>query len=375
MSTWDNFNRLTALSIVFPDNSAAKSATVFGNGKNQVPVLVKVKITDKSGTALDISADELSSAVDLINYSSGEYLTAPWYVSSTPNEYSTPYSYGNSLEAQPLDAAGVQTLTLYVYAEDIGAARNIDVAVRLTIPGVGEFNTTAEGTDTKNGPGGKTGSVFKSPSFIHIKALSEIDYSLSENVKVNNNPTGIGSFRTVVDNMLVIHNNFAGVDYRNYEGSSSKVTATISPAMDGFKFRIGRVASPAVNSGFTLAGGGCDAVWGTSGDHYDATFIFVNKYIYGVLPGNTIHTKCGGEDYYYTIGSGDNRHYWQENLSYGVITVHICNHRTPRSDAHQKGWSDSGKNIRVQVADEFGNSGILSITVSDESWPRLHVNS
>ncbi|MGU3428895.1 hypothetical protein [Enterobacter hormaechei] len=47
MSIWDDFNKLTTLSIVFPDNSAAKAATIYGNGKNQVPVLIKVKATDK----------------------------------------------------------------------------------------------------------------------------------------------------------------------------------------------------------------------------------------------------------------------------------------------------------------------------------------
>lgn len=375
MSTWDNFNRLTTLSIVFPDESAAKSATIFGNGNNQVPVLIKVKITDKSGAMLDISTDELSSAVALVNYSSGQKLSSPWEVSVTAGDYSTPYGYANSVEAQSLDVAESQTLTLYVSAADVSVTKNSDIAVRLTVPGVGEFNTTAQGTETKNSPGGKTGSVFKSPSFIHVQALAEINYSLSENVKVNNNPTDFGSFNTVVDGMLVIHNNFAFVNYYNYEGTSSKVTATISPARDGFKFKRADMLSSSVNSGFKLAGGGCDAVWGVSGAHYDTTFIFVNRANYGVLPDNTIHTKCGWEDYYYTIGSEDGRHHWQEDLSYGVITVHICNHRTPRGSAYQKGWSDSGKNIRVQVTDEFGNSGTVSIGVSDESWPTLHVNS
>lgn len=43
--------------------------------------------------------------------------------------------------------------------------RNIDISVGIHIPGVGEFNTSQNGTSTKNGPRGKSGSVFISPKY------------------------------------------------------------------------------------------------------------------------------------------------------------------------------------------------------------------
>lgn len=124
-----------------------------------------------------------------------------------------------------------------------------------------------------------------------------------------------------------------------------------------------------------MADGKCDTVWGVGGENYDTIFIFVNKEHYGLLPGNTIHVKGGSEDYYYIIGTGDGRFHWTESLVDGAITIRICNHRIPRDDVHQNGWYDSGKNIKVDVIDNFGNSGTVTIRVDDSSWPQLHINS
>lgn len=382
MSVWDDFYRLSVLKVEFFQNSASRNAVIYGNGNNQVAVVLHATVLGKDNQPLNIPQDELLEATHLINYTTGEklnwkgnmYNNSPWEYSDVDKGYANPVNYGSAAqELQEEKTEGAFTIIYYVSASQLSSG--LDVAAGINIPGVGEFNTTADGTSTKNSPGGATGSVFKSPSFVHVQSMDKIDYSLFENVKLVNGPTSFSSFNTVVDNMLVLHNDWAGVSYKNMEGTSGKTTATISPAQNNLKFLQMNVLSPVVDSGFNLAGGGCDTVWGVSGNHYDAIFIFVNREHYGILPSNRIHTKKGWEDYYYTIGPEDNRHHWTEELSEGVITIHICNHRTPRSGVHQRGWSDSGKDIRVHVVDDYGNEGTVSITVNDNSWPLIHVNS
>lgn len=382
MSVWDDFYRISVLKVEFIQNSSAKNATIYGNGNNQVAVVLHATVLGKDNQPLNIPQDELLEATHLINYTTGAklnykgnvYDNSPWEYSDVDKGYANPVNYGSEVqESQENKTEGAFTIIYYVSASQLSSG--LDVAAGINIPGVGEFNTTADGTSTKNSPGGATGSVFKSPSFVHVQALGKIDYSLSENVLLDNNTNSFSSFHSVVDGMLVVHNNWANVDYYNYEGTSSKATATITPALNNLKFKNMNVSSDSVTSGFNLADEGCDTVWGVGGEHYDATFIFVNRKHYGLLPGNTIHAKCGGEDYYYTIGPNDERHHWTEDLIDGAITIRICNHRIPRNDSHQQGWSDSGKDIRVHVTDEFGNSGTVSITVNDASWPQLHVNA
>ena len=391
MSVWDDFYRLSVLEIKFKKNSAAKNATIYGNNSNQVSVVVRVIIHDKDNNVLHIPHKELLEKTHLIDYQTGEVLNwketqpsdnSPWVYSDVDKGYSDPVNFGSAFNdpKQVTDDNTGQDLknstaevTYYISASKLSSG--LDIGVGIDIPGVGEFNTTEQGTSTHNSPGGNGGSVFKAPSFVHVRALGSIDYSLSKNVRLDNNPTSFQSFHTVVGNMLVIHNNWAGINYNNYEGTSSKATAVISPAQENFKFIKMNVLSATVGAGFNLAGGGCDTVWGVGGTNYDATFIFVNREEYGLRGDNRIHTRCGGENYYYTIGKNDSRHYWKEELPDGVITIRVCNHRTPRNDAFQQNWSDSGKDIRVHVTDEYGNSGTVSITVNDSSWPALHVNA
>lgn len=375
MSVWDDFYKLSVLKVNFLQNSAAKNATIYGNGNNQVAVVLHATVLGEDLQPLSIPLNELLEATHLINYVTGEKLNwkgnihdnSPWEYSDVDKGFSNPVNYSSAVpDPQENREEGAFTIVYYVSSSQLSSG--LDVGAGINIPGVGEFNTTAEGTSTTNNPGGTGGSVFKSPSFVHVQALNKIDYSLKDSVKMDGGPTSFSSFRTVVNDILV--------NGMGHKGTSGKTTATISPAQSSLKFKQMSVLSPSVTSGFKLAGGGGDTVWGVGGANYDTIFIFVNRRAYGLLPDNKITTATGAAGmYYYTIGPRDDRHHWTEELPEGVITIRICNHRIPRSGLHQNGWGDSGKNIRVQVADDYGNTGTVSIKVHDDSWPELHVNS
>ncbi|MGU3428896.1 hypothetical protein [Enterobacter hormaechei] len=164
----------------------------------------------------------------------GESSTIPyWDVADDAGDYASAYSYSSSLELPTLDDAGTQTLTLYVSAGDIPAAEQTDIAVQIDIPGVGAFNTTAEGTDTKNGPGGTSGSVFKSPSYVHVSALQPLDYS--DTSLLNMTQT---SWDRVGGQTYVVHDYTIDSAYWTKENGASlyRSTVRVTPKSSEFKF-------------------------------------------------------------------------------------------------------------------------------------------
>ncbi|ECF7068454.1 hypothetical protein XS74_22880 [Salmonella enterica subsp. enterica] len=196
-SVWDNFGKLVTLKITFPQNSTAKKATIFGNGNNQVPVTINCHVKDKDNADITLTKDELLKVVSLVNYSTGEKIAFDggrsdikwWNYSETESDFSTPLGYGLTEVNKVSDVLDSDDyVTLYVSATDILAETEIDIAVQIDVPGVGPFNTTAEGTETKNGPDGKEGSVFKAPSFVHVLARLPVDYSRLDNLHLQQSP-------------------------------------------------------------------------------------------------------------------------------------------------------------------------------------------
>ena len=95
-SAWDKFYKLSTLSIQFSQVSGAASATLYGNGNNQVAIAVQVKIVDNSGNSLPLTANDLQDHIYLCNYTDGSRLPSPWSVSHLKKDYSEPLSYSGS---------------------------------------------------------------------------------------------------------------------------------------------------------------------------------------------------------------------------------------------------------------------------------------
>ncbi|WP_392435875.1 hypothetical protein ACF3VQ_21600 (plasmid) [Yersinia sp. HM-2024] len=67
----DNFDKLSSLKIFYPA-STLNSATIYGNGRNQVEVMVGVKILDSDQKPLVMTEQELRSSIFLCDYYTGE---------------------------------------------------------------------------------------------------------------------------------------------------------------------------------------------------------------------------------------------------------------------------------------------------------------
>lgn len=202
MSVWDKFNKLKTFKIMFHDRSDAKNAEIFGNGINQVKILIRINIestdtyTDKGKTYhydLDITDEELNEVLSLITYQTGEKISRNngkssvryWNSSTSASAFSAAFGY-DMFFTKNEDAASSksgQDFIFYVSAADFSADQDIEIAAEIDIPGVGVFNTTSQGTDTINGSKGTmSGSVFKMPAYVHVHARTKIDYSEKKNL-------------------------------------------------------------------------------------------------------------------------------------------------------------------------------------------------
>lgn len=396
---WNSFYRLDTLKVDFRDNSSASSATIFGNGNNQVTVLVHVKILGPdASTVLSIPEDELKQQISLINYGTGEKLNyngnspdsnKPWVYSDEDKGFADAYQYNSTLPVTEHTAdTDVSIITFYISADDL--ASGLDTGVSINVPGVGEFNTTSNGTSTKNGPKGESGSVFKSPSFVHLSALSRIDYTDATNLYVSGMPSSYDDFNEIATDMLI--NLYVSTppddpdaypeDSTNF-GRSAQTKMTISPAISALKFKKTDITRNNTKmSGMNIVGlnHSSDMIWGvptTDWSYFDATFIFINQNNYGVNYGQ-INTSNDIPFYYsYVINDGDSRHQFTQELSEGIITINLCNHRISPNELEELSgykWESEGSPVTINVADYYGNDGVVTITTVDNQWPKLVIN-
>ncbi|MDH0357056.1 NlpC/P60 family protein [Morganella sp. GD04133] len=168
-----------------------ESATIYGNGLNMTAVIVKVKIMDKGtpenpSAPVEMTDSEMKNSIFLCDYQTGEKIpfdfesgvTSDWRVSFNKNNYLDDLE--NSLSRTDADpdlfpGDGYNYLTLYVYCTKGNI--NKKIAAGISIQTVGEFKTTSSGTNTMNG---STGSSFKMPSYIQIRAIEPYKYTLND---------------------------------------------------------------------------------------------------------------------------------------------------------------------------------------------------
>ncbi|HGJ5874403.1 MAG TPA: hypothetical protein ACHBZA_15205 [Arsenophonus apicola] len=380
MSVWDNFWRLDTLDIGFYDNTSAQRATIYANEKNQVEFYIKVKIVDKNNNPLDIPDKELINNIYLVHYADGNTNLHPWKATSNKNDYAKVVAWNAQLSEPKIETyAGEKMVKYYLSASE--SNRNLDISAGIYIPGVGQFDTSQNGTNTKNGPRGESGSVFVSPKYKQVKSIPAIDYSKPENIEVKEIPTAINNFKEIMSDGLVQQTNFAWPATGTWHvGQSSKAQFTIHPKLNknDYVFHRGDPRRNNVNLSTCRFPAAPDMIRGTGGNNFDAQFVFVNRGAYGVLNDSKFAAVTGANGQYeYIIGKNDGRHHWTQTLKYGYITVDICNHRIPWSGMSKLKWSDAGKIIEVDVTDNYGNSGVITISAikdGNERWPGFYIN-
>ncbi|WGO82815.1 hypothetical protein [Arsenophonus apicola] len=182
---WQDFYQLTHLSIDFP-NSVNNKAAIYGNGKNQVEVMVTLRIIDKSLSPISLKEEDVREHIFLCDFFSGNELKAGWKISDKDNGYNKVIEYIQSTDAphEKIDVMDDGFISIRKFVCCDRQDNGIVIAGGIDIPGVGKFNTSQFGTSTKNGPNGKEGNEFKNPKNITIIAREPIRYSDKDNITI-----------------------------------------------------------------------------------------------------------------------------------------------------------------------------------------------
>lgn len=372
ITQFDNPNDIESM-----DTLKIKAATgnlspkIYGNGQNQLEVEITAKATkevDGENKPLHFSQDTWIRILNLRYAKSDETLNrngdSDWCFTGAKNDYCG--EVGLNLVSKPsfsVQDDGTIIIFMYVYCN---LTKGETMRIAVSVDTDNRHFTTADVADGEK-------------IFVTVNALPKIDYSLRQNIKVSGMPTSIEDFRTI-DSRMIVMQSPASMPY--YIGISSKTRFTIKVALEqyGYVFKLVNPIRNNVEFSSCKFPAQPDMIRGTEGNSFDAQFVFVNQKTYGLNCSSQFDVKFGnvgvGLVYHYKIGPTDERHHFNEDVDNGSIRVDICNHRVPWGRTHPYKWGDQGKLIKINVMDNYGNSGIVTIENpnKDGLWPKLYVN-
>ncbi|WGL99188.1 hypothetical protein QE177_04715 [Arsenophonus sp. aPb] len=373
MSVWDVFSRLNRMQISIGDYG--KTGTIYGNGKNQIIISVKVVIIGLDNRLLIIPDDELFKAIHLVHYKEGKRLNRkgnnsnykPWIYTDKNFGYVTPggvFSPAYIVNAEVNNYENEQVVTFYLYATE--PSDSIQISAGIDIPGVGDFNTSEKGTLTRNGPKGETGSVFKQPDFISVNAKEPIDYSRPDAVELK-----VVDFIDYPINDIKIKKIGGLNDVAYFNGISKQEKFSISSASHYFT-AINIIRSNKITDLNTVKfydDVHPDMIVGLGGKSFSSYFVFVHREKYGLMPGSCIYglDVSTNNVYKYEIDLYDNRHFYNEQKHKSTIDIDICQHNMPLSNVGKFNWNNKNEEIKAEVTDYCGNSGIITIEFNYEN--------
>lgn len=382
MSVWDSFYRLDYLDLAFVNNTSAQRAIIYGNSQNRIALSIKAKIVDKNNNPLVIPADELLRSAHLVKFRNGERLnweghgpdSKPWVYTRYSNDYTEVPSFDAVLtdtHVEPL--SGEQEVIFYVYATDVSSG--IDIAAGFNVPGVGDFNNSESGTNTRNGPKGASGSTFKNPKSIHLRAIPAISYDHGENVVIVKRETiQVDSFnwqsRYSVGGPYADHSN--GQVWRGEVIFKPSKEIGVNPTFKKWEVNYTDVTNDTLNK---------DSInWGPDMHCFDA---ILDK----PFPCAVMHRGAGRAEshvicWYPSIGGAIviNGHYILQDTNYYYKcspyfqntfskskhpAVQLAKFIVPENNLTQYGWRDDISIPSFKVTDNFGNTGQFSLKFND----------
>lgn len=168
-----------------------QTSSIYANGKNQIEIIIILKICGDDGPLLDLEPDELRDIFYLCHEETGERLNESFILSDQPNEFTRSLinSDGNDVNAKSNDQCYIHK---YISCSQSVESENvIRFSVGINIPGIGEFNTSACGTKTPNerkGDGGLSRRLFQSQKSLELVIKPRIDYGHPGNVIIDKRP-------------------------------------------------------------------------------------------------------------------------------------------------------------------------------------------
>lgn len=384
-SIFDQFYRLSSLSISF-SQSTNRIAHIYGNGLNQVEVFVTVRIVNAQGDAIEIPQEDEEFKIFLCDYHTGKEVSSPWSVSDEEGKYVNAIRYMAARENDDpvLRDNGFVTVSKFISASKFSAGAVF--AAGITIPGVGSFNTSINGTATLNGPGGTSGSVFKNPDHVSVIAQEPVSYNNGRNIRV------MHTDRTFIKNLrYTARYSAAGPFYNHPEGGrlERKIISFVSELGHDFRqdyvLNVNKLTNKTIATG-TEINWGKDGIKETGfnflGSTADAPFAAYGRYnpederyhTYVWFPRKS-KVSFSGSTY-------SSRPEWNSRLQVDMSTVYHTNENeggavtillydaiTGANNKNPLQWKYSGlSGNRITVYDIFGNSGTFSLTFDPDKY-------
>ncbi|WP_448868804.1 hypothetical protein [Enterobacter ludwigii] len=396
--SWNDFYQLQTLSISTADVNYS-SVSIYGNKKNQVKLLIKLMMVDSDRKELVLSNDDrIEEKLYLCDYQTGVELNKnDWTITYTPGDFVgvlNGQTFANAENPEPR----IRNLYLYLSTSKVNFAQDIAVGIRIPAEngGVLDYNTSMDGTSTLNGPGGNSGSTFRSPSRINVRALIPVDYSLPDKVKVTARVTSEDSYTLDVGNIKQERNQAL---YDKHDGTISYNNKMyIESSLDNHYFfkkefddtitgiatlsGMSRNAARKIPQTFKIPAGR-DAKGGEWTSLY-ALFIdtaefglrggtgritMMQDYSAHIDPHVVFQAENSLRGYQTTLNS---RHINVSSIRFGFT---FDNLRIPRASDSEAEWKLSTNSIHVTVTDNFGNSGVVTIEmISKNESPYIEVN-
>lgn len=376
---WNQFWALAKLDFVVLGAPSGQPAKIYANGKNMVEVVITIQMLNKEHQKMTVSEEQLRKALYFCEFDSGDELSSSWLIADQPNEYVNGVSRGDCKDGDSTHA--------YKYIacskQDINEI-TAKIAVGINIPDVGKFDTSRDGTSTKT----PSGQVFKSPKSAEITALRPIDYSIPSNLQIE-----CGEFEMLRDNIKWNSRlTTEGPLKEHWDGKCHRRFVYIRPnknATGQDKFKEHSIAySPIGNSDVSTG----TIWWWWDTDKNEACFSDMRQQGGFGLPGAVIGNSSDNKfrvnhwysrknriclngkfyivdsNYYYRFNDNaddiiDNDHTGDdENGAASLVLYQLV---MPVGSTSKYNWQNVIRNITVNVTDNYGNDGSVTLRFND----------
>nr|WP_199163111.1 hypothetical protein [Elizabethkingia sp. ASV34] len=370
------------------NNKLGRETAIFNNKLHQAKIVIVLEFSHN----LDkVKKKEIENSVFLCDYKTGKQLSNDDYIITKEESlYNVPYSRGLDIgfleQKAELPVKNNTSLVITRYVSGVNfEKKGTNIAASIKI------DSKTVSSSAKNTSNNLNVKPFKNHEWVTLIGLERVDYSKAESIELKEDKkTGLlghmwkkfEDFTFTASREMLVQNHMV-LTPSDKNGISSWVGCKIIPRNPNLKFKNIKRLTEDTHSipGVKVAGGGADIIWSVSGNNnYDASFIFVNRKEYGLKKGSEIKTKHHHE---YEFVIKDDEHWWgNKDLKDDEIRIDFCNYRIPEGSLRAHGWGDqpSDKTVRLEVKDQYGNTGVVSIVANpdkerdDKVWPRLHIN-
>jgi hypothetical protein len=359
--------------------SGTLSPKIYANGKNQLPIEITVKASNKSHEPLNISKDTWINLLSLCFAESDKKLSrkgnSGWCFTDVENDYSKEIQ-GRSLQSNRVTKAddGTVIIIMYVYTNDVNTKR---IAVSVDTDN-GKHFTTA---DNASGAEKMVVSITSNP---------KINYGDKRNITMD-----VGSFVNISSSLpwkawprgshesdKPRYTKSNGTCERRFVNFQPNMSTTGQTTFKNYKIIYNPIKNEHVNVGHVFVGGRwikgftiisedgahpC-AVIGREGNHsnYQLNLFFERqKRIYLQFADHTVVTyRDSSDDYlYFQFSPYVGEEYPNDDNGFPSLILYKLTMLEP--NAAKQGWQNCIRYPKVQVTDFYGNEGTFQLVFND----------